>query len=67
MEELRTVLISLAGYEGDTVAGHVILVAVAADGERSSAEIRIELPQQPPQPEPLLWARQVLAAALAEL
>ncbi len=67
METLRTVLVSLAGYDDDVVQGHVIMVEVAPDGERSSAELRVELPYQERQDDAMVWARRVLAAALAEL
>ena len=67
MDKLRCVLISLAGYEHGSLEGHAIITVTPRDEERHAETIDISVPAPEPTDDDRLWARRVLAAALAEL
>lgn len=67
MEKLRCVLISLAGYEQGMLEGHCIVTLTPQDGDRESLTLDLQVPAPEDSDDNVLWARRVLAAALAEL
>lgn len=67
METLYCVNLSIVAYEDGEGSGHVILAVTPPDGERSSEAIDIQVSPVPGGGNARLWAKRVIALALAEL
>jgi len=67
MEPLYCVNISLVGYEGQMSTGHVIFSFTHPDEPRETESVDLEVPAVAGELDVRLWAKRVLALALAEL
>lgn len=67
MERLHSLIVSVAGFDGEEPHGHVVVITRESGVTEEALEIALELPQQPLITDSRAWARRVLSAALAEL
>ena len=67
METLYCVNLSIVAYEGGEGSGHVILAITEPDSTRETETIDIQIHPVSGDSNARLWAKRVLALALAEL
>ena len=67
MDTLYCVNLSIVAYEGGEGSGHVILAITDPDRDRETETIDIQVSPVPGNSNARLWAKRVIALALAEL